>query len=106
MATRKSAENTEEKKKVAPEDFVEYGDGYANIELSRGIDVGGVNVKKLRMREPTVRDQTALDKMKGSDLENEIATFANLCEMDEKQILALPVRDYRRLTAAYMGFIV
>jgi hypothetical protein len=100
MATRKQEE------KKTPENFVEYGEGFADIELSRPMDVGGVKVSKLRMREPIVRDQVVYEKMKGSDLDKEIATYANLCEVDEKQIQALPQRDYLRLSAAYAGFLV
>jgi hypothetical protein len=104
MATRKAAAKTEENK--SPEDFVEYGEGFADIELSRAMDLAGVKVSKLRMREPVVRDQVVYDKLKGSDLEKEITIFANLCEMDEKQIQSLTQRDYIRLSAAYAGFLV
>jgi hypothetical protein len=97
------ATKTDPKKK--PEDFVEYGEGFADIELSRPLDVAGVPVKKLRMREPTVRDQLVYDKLKGSDIEREVTIFANLCEMDEKQMQTLSVRDYRRVSAAYSGFL-
>jgi hypothetical protein len=45
------------------------------------------------------------DKLKGSDIEREITIFANLCEMDEKQMQTLSVRDYRRVSAAYSGFL-
>jgi hypothetical protein len=92
----------EEKK---PEDFVEYGEGFADITLSRPLKVGDVPVSVLRMREPTVRDNLAYDKAKGSEAEKEVAVFVNLLEMSAEQIHALPLRDYRRVSAAYMGFL-
>jgi len=89
---------------VKPEDFVKHEDGHAVITLSRAINVGGAPVVALRMREPLVRDQLAMNATNGTDLEREISLFANLCEVTPDQLKALPVRDYNRLVAAYVGF--
>lgn len=88
-----------------PEEFVVHHEGYALITLSRSLNVGGAPVTTLRMREPTVRDNLAHDKAKGTDAEKELAMFCNLCEMSPEQIEALPLRDYRRLSVAFVGFI-
>lgn len=88
-----------------PEDFVKYSEGFADIQLSRALNIGGAPVTALRMREPTVRDNLSYDEMKGSDARKELNVFANLMEMDPKHIEALPIRDYRRVTAAYAGFL-
>jgi hypothetical protein len=92
------------KPKPSPKDFVSYGDGHADVALSRGLDLAGAKVMALRMREPNVADQLVLDKMKGSDAENEIALLANLCALAPDDIKQLPLRDYRRVQAAFLGF--
>ncbi|WP_296652904.1 phage tail assembly protein [Paraburkholderia sp.] len=98
----KSDNESAEKK---PEDFVKYGDGFADITLSRPLNIGGPALTKLRMREPTVGDQITHDARKGSDAEKEMETFAALMEMAPEHVRKLPLRDYRRLTAAYLGFL-
>lgn len=95
---------TKKKEELQQEDFVTHGDGFAVVKLSRSMNVGGVPVESLKMREPTVRDQLAVDSAKGSDLEKEIGFFANLCEITPEQVKALTVRDYRRLVVAFTGF--
>ncbi|SAL03088.1 hypothetical protein AWB77_06703 [Caballeronia fortuita] len=95
-----SRKNTEQK----PEDFVQHHDGHASITLSRPMNVGGAPVTALKMREPLLRDQVAMQEQKGTDLEREIFLFANLCEITPDQLKALPVRDYNRIVAAYVGF--
>lgn len=91
------------KKKEASE-YVEYSEGKASIELSRPLKIAGANVTHMQMREPTVRDQLTFEKMKGSEAEREMTLLGNLCEFSPEQLQELPVRDYRRLAAAYQGF--
>ncbi|HDR9259635.1 TPA: phage tail assembly protein [Burkholderia vietnamiensis] len=101
-----SKEEIASKEEKAPEDFVEYGDGYADITLSRPLVVGDAKVSVVRMREPEVRDNLAYDKAKGTDAEKELTVFSNLLEMSQEQIARFTLRDYRRLSAAYTGFLV
>lgn len=100
---RTTAPKTDDKKQ--PADFVKYGEGFADITLSRPLMMGDTPVSVLRMREPTVRDNLAYDKARGTEAEKEIATFVNLLELAPEQIHALPLRDYQRVSAAYMGFL-
>ena len=86
-------------KKVEPIDA-----GYVNIELSRPIEIDGVQVTTLRMREPTVADQLILEDMKGSDAAKEVALVANLCEVTPDDIKRLTLRDYRKVQKAFSGF--
>ena len=79
-------------KKVEPTDA-----GYVDIELSRPIEIDGVQVTTLRMREPTVADQLILEDMKGSDAAKEVALVANLCEVTPDDIKRLTLRDYRKV---------
>lgn len=78
--------------------------GYVDIELSRPIEIDGVQVTTLRMREPTVADQLLLDEMKGSDATKEVTLVANLCEVTPDDIKRLTLRDYRKVQKAFSGF--
>jgi hypothetical protein len=79
--------------------------GFVDVELSRPIVIDGAQVKALRMREPTVADQLASEEMKGSDSAKEIAMLANLCEVSPDDIKRLTLKDYKKLQAAFLGFI-
>ncbi|WP_080408581.1 phage tail assembly protein [Burkholderia ubonensis] len=105
MARTNANASGEDKEKAQPEDFVEYGDGYADITLSRPLTVGDAKVSVVRMREPEVRDNLAYDKARGSESEKELTVFANLLELSPEQVGRMPLRDYRRVSAAYTGFL-
>lgn len=80
-------------------------DSVVDIELSKALDVDGVKVTKLRMREPTVADQLASEEMAGGEAVKEIAMLANLCEISPADIKQLTLRDYKKVQAAFLGFI-
>lgn len=80
-------------------------EGYADVTLSRGLDVDGAKVTVLRMREPTVADQEVSSVMKGTDAQREISQFASLCGLAPDDIRKLPLRDYKRLQDAFTNFI-
>lgn len=86
-------------------DYLKHGAGYVDVTLSRPLDVNGAAVTSVRMREPTVADQEANTEGKGSDAAREILFFANLCELTPDDIRKLPLRDYKRLQTAFLGFI-
>ncbi len=94
-----------EKPKPRPKDFVSYGDGYADVTLSRPLDVDGAKVTVMRMREPTVDDQLVAEESKGSAAAKELTFMANLCSITPTDVRRLPVRDYARLQKAFGGFI-
>ena len=79
--------------------------GFVDVELSRPMVIDGAQVKALRMREPTVADQLASEEMNGSDSAKEIAMLANLCEVSPDDIKRLTLKDYKKLQAAFLGFI-
>lgn len=85
-------------------EFITTGDGFVDVTLARGITVAGANVTKVRMREPTVADQLAIDKITG-DAAKEMALLANLCELTPDDLKGLTLKDYRRLQQAFAGFI-
>lgn len=80
-------------------------EGFVDIELSRPLSVDGTEVKKLRMREPTVADQLVSEEMKGTDSAKEIAMLSNLCEVTPDDIKRLTLKDYKKVQAAFLGFI-
>jgi hypothetical protein len=91
--------------KKTPEEFVTYSEGVAIIELNTPLDISGTKVKSLSMREPSVNDQLAADALGGSDAVKEIHTMANLMDLTPDDIKKLKLRDYKRVQAAYTGFL-
>lgn len=83
----------------------ENDDGSMSITLSRALEVNGAKLSTLTMREPLVRDHVAARKSKGDAEDQEIALFANLCEVAQDDIQNLPAKDYARLQAVYLGFL-
>lgn len=79
-------------------------DGLIDITLKRPIEIDGVKVSALRMREPLVADQLASSAAKGGSEEKEIALFANLCEISPDDLQRMTMRDYKQLQQAYMDF--
>lgn len=92
-------------KKETPEWLKYNADGSADITLSRPADMSGAKVSAMRMREPTVADSEATSEMSGSDAAREIQSFANLCEVSPDDVRKLPLKDFKRLQVAYLGFI-
>ena len=80
-------------------------DGSIDIQLSKPINVGGAPVGALRMREPTVADQLAMDKIDGGPAEKEIAIFAMLCMVAPADLHQLTLRDYRKVSKAFESFL-
>jgi len=78
---------------------------YIDVQFSREVIIADAKQKSVRMREPTVGDQLAAMKVKGSDVEQEIAMIANLCMASPDEIKGLPMREYKKLQAALLVFI-
>lgn len=87
-----------------PEWLTENADGSVDIKLSKPVDIDGVEVGTLRMREPTVQDQLTIQRMKGDDAAKDVAMMSNLCEVAPAVIQQLTLRSYKRVQEAYMGF--
>jgi hypothetical protein len=79
--------------------------GFVDVPLTRPLEIDGAQVKALRMREPTVADQLATEELKGGESAKEIAMFANLCEIAPDDIKRLTLKDYKKVQAAFLGFI-
>lgn len=78
---------------------------YVDIELRSSLEIDGAQVKTLRLREPTVGDQLASEEIKGSEAAKEIAMLSNLCEISPNDIKRMKLHDYKKLQAAFVGFL-
>lgn len=85
-------------------EWLKAGEGFTDVTLSRPIEIAGAPVTTVRMREPTVADQMAASKQVGAAAQ-EIALLANLMELAPDDLKRLPLKDYKRLQEAFMGFI-
>lgn len=69
------------------------------------MEMNGETVTCLNMRRMKARDQVAVAKQGGTDAEQEVRLFANLCEVAPPVIEELDMKDYRKLQEAYRGFL-
>ncbi len=76
-----------------------------SIELTYPIDVDGIDVHKLTLRRPKVRDMLAVEKSAHSDAEKEIHLFASLCEVPPASLHDLDMSDYAKLQQHYQTFL-
>lgn len=74
------------------------------IELDKSIEINGATVNKLTMREPTVGDQIAASKVKGSDADQEVFLIATICDVSPADLHKVKLSDYRKLQEAFVGF--
>lgn len=74
----------------------------AVVSLSRPSEVNGVQIDKLTLRSPTVREVRAADRAAGGDDEQrELVLFADLAGAAIADLEGLKVVDYNRLQAGY-----
>jgi hypothetical protein len=74
----------------------------AVVNLSRPTEVNGVQIDKLTLRSPTVREVRAADRAAGGDDEQrELVLFAELAGAAIADLEGLKVVDYNRLQAGY-----
>jgi hypothetical protein len=74
----------------------------AVVSLSRPSEINGVQVDKLTLRSPTVREVRAADRAAGGDDEQrELVLFAELAGAAVTDLEGLTVVDYNRLQAGY-----
>ncbi|KAB0507769.1 phage tail assembly protein [Pseudomonas moorei] len=74
----------------------------ALVSLSRPSEINGVQVDKLTLRSPTVREVRAADRAaSGDDEQRELVLFADLAGAAIADLEGLKVVDYNRLQAGY-----
>ncbi|MFB9149516.1 phage tail assembly protein [Roseovarius ramblicola] len=75
------------------------------ITFDRPVVIDGKEVTSLTMREPTVDDQLAAQESGGTDAQQEMRLFANLCEVSPEDIRRLPLKAYVAMREAFAGFL-
>lgn len=76
------------------------------VTLSTPIEIDGVQVSALTMREPRVRDRRAATAAAKGDTEaGEVRLFAALCDVSPDSIESLTLADYGRLQEVFVGFL-
>ncbi|MGH8351246.1 MAG: phage tail assembly protein [Pseudomonas sp.] len=82
--------------------WLQLGEGIATVVLSRASQANGIQVDKLTLREPTVREMRAATLQGGSnEEEQEMVLFCSLASIGRADLEGLLMRDYRRLQTAY-----
>ncbi|KQN54550.1 hypothetical protein ASE98_16395 [Pseudomonas sp. Leaf48] len=82
--------------------WLQLGDGIATVALSRPSQANGIQVDKLSLREPTVREMRAATLQGGTnEEEQEMVLFCSLASIGRADLEGLLMRDYRRLQTAY-----
>ena len=82
--------------------WLQLGDGIATVALSRPSQANGIQVDKLTLREPTVREMRAATLQGGTtEEEQEMVLFCSLASIGRADLEGLLMRDYRRLQTAY-----
>lgn len=90
-----------------PPEYIEYTeDGKAVITLSRSMMIDGKSTPKITMREPTVKDELIARKSSGNDeADRESRLLSNLCGISKEAMQDMPLRDYKRIQEAFIGFL-
>ena len=77
-----------------------------SVKLTKPIEANGIQVDKLNLRAPTVRDiRAATATSNGDDEQRELNLFASLAEVGPKDLEVLALKDYTRLQAGYFRLV-
>lgn len=75
------------------------------ITLKYPVTVDNQEYTTLTMRRPRVRDQLAVEKIKGSEGHREVRLLANLADVSPQVLEELDMMDYGALQEAYRDFL-
>lgn len=75
------------------------------VTLSKAINVEGVEVQELTLREPTVKDLQVYDKAGGSELNKTLAMVEQLADIPRPAINALAAKDFFKLSKVIEDFL-
>lgn len=86
--------------------WMELTDEGCRISFKYPTELNGVQVDRLAMRAPCVRDVRAAQAASNGDAEQrELSLFASLTQTPEADLLALKLVDYMRLQAGYFRLV-
>jgi len=76
------------------------------VTLSKPAEMNGVQVDKISLRSPTVRDIRITQQTAGDDDEQrELNLLASLAEVGPKDLEGLTLKDYTRLQTGYFRLV-
>lgn len=76
------------------------------IKLFVPVTISGSTYETINIRRPKVRDRLAVERIKKTDAEKEIALIANLTEVTVEVIEELDLADYNKVQEALQGFLL
>lgn len=81
-------------------------DATASVVLSKPINANDIQVDRLTLRSPTIREVRVATKAAPDDEEqSELILFASLSDSGVKDLEGLTVRDYKRVQTAYFRLV-
>ena len=75
------------------------------VRLSKSVEANGVQVDKLQLRAPTVRDIRNAQAGAEDEEQRELGLFASLAEVSVKDLEGMALKDYTRLQAGYFRLV-
>lgn len=75
------------------------------IKLFVPVTISGATYETINIRRPKVRDRLAVERIKKTDAEKEIAMIANLAEVTVDVIEELDLADYGKVQEVLQGFL-
>ncbi|WP_312392010.1 phage tail assembly protein [Pseudomonas sp.] len=75
------------------------------VTLTMPIVANGIQVDKLSLRAPTVRDIRSAQGGAGDEEQRELNLFASLAEVGVKDLEDMVLKDYTRLQAGYFRLV-
>lgn len=85
--------------------YLVISDGSVQITFAGTPTLNGAPVASVTMREPTVRDQLAMEKASGVPAERELAMMASLLQVSPVDLQGLTLRNYRRIQDGFATFL-
>jgi len=75
------------------------------VTLTKAIEANGIQVDKLSLRAPTVRDIRSAQGGAGDEEQRELNLFASLAEVGVKELEGMALKDYTRLQTGYFRLV-
>ncbi|MGR3992445.1 phage tail assembly protein [Pseudomonas sp. 1121_17] len=75
------------------------------VTLTKAIEANGIQVDKLSLRAPTVRDIRSAQAGAGDEEQRELNLFASLAEVNVKELEGMALKDYTRLQTGYFRLV-
>ncbi len=71
------------------------------IKFDKPVEIAGIKVDKVELREPRVQDIIEMQKRSGLDSEKELFLFADLTQIAPDELRKIPLKAYRKIQEAF-----